>query len=85
MPILMQGTGQMTPAQQTTLRKAQPSRNGGGKRPKKTTAKTKKKAAGKKAAGVARAAVKRAVGQRLVKGSAAAKAYMAKIRKLRKK
>lgn len=81
--IPMQGVGQMTPAQQNTIRKAA----GGTAR-----ASARKRKRSKKAGSVKRA-VKRAVkrvaksaGRKaLKKGSAAAKAYMAKLRKMRKK
>lgn len=80
--VSLGGMGQMTPAQQNTIRKhangtARASRTNSKKRArKKPVARRAKKAA--KRSGSAKA-------KKLVKGSAAAKAYMAKIRKMRKK
>ena len=76
------GMGQMTPTQQNTIRRAAggtarasgPKRSRG--RKKKAAAPRARKASGKR---------KSSLAKRLVKGSAAAKAYMAKIRKMRKK
>lgn len=82
-----QGWSQQTPAIQSLLRTSiGGTRRVGGsrKRAKKSASasgrsiKKRRKSAGKRASGTKRAA-------RLVKGSAAARAYMAKIRKLRKK
>lgn len=85
-PIYMQGIGQMTPAQQTTLRIAQGQR--GPKRGRKTRASGSRKRAKKTMPTLTGSKKKSRVGKlakRLVKGSAEAKRYMAKIRKLRKK
>lgn len=71
------GIGQMTSAAQSVLTRAKGAMNGNGKRRRKSG---KKKAA---AAGGARKR-KRKSGSKLKKGSAAAKRYMAKIRKMRK-
>lgn len=83
---LMQGVGQMTPAQQHTVRKALGTARASGRKVRRS-----RKAGGKKkrAAAAAPRRKKRAAAKggkpRLVKGSAAAKAYMAKIRKMRKR
>lgn len=83
---LMQGVGQMTPAQQHTLRKALGTARASTRGTRKRRAGGKKKRARAAAPRKRRAkAAKRGGKKRLVKGSAAAKAYMAKIRKMRKK
>jgi len=81
-PIYMQGIGQMTPAQTTLLRKAQNGMRSNGSR-------STKKRKVKSTAGGTKKVKRRASGKgkskkRLVKGSAEAKKYMAKIRKMRK-
>jgi len=81
--VSLGGMGQMTPAMQNTIRKnalgtARASgRKVGRSRKKKSAAPRAKKAAGRSKVGKA--------AKRLVKGSAAAKAYMKKIRNMRKK
>lgn len=80
--VYMQGIGQMTPAQQTVIRKAQGS-NGGSRSMKRRTKKAKSTSTGKRKAKRAASGGKKQ--NKFVKGSAAAKAYMAKIRKMRKK
>jgi len=82
---LMQGVGQMTPTQQHTLRKALGTARASGTGKRRRKARTKKKRAGAAAPKKRRAKAARGGKKRLVKGSAAAKAYMAKIRKMRKK
>lgn len=78
---IQQGWSSMTAATQNTLRKALGSAVRSGVR--RVARKVKSKVGGKRKA---RASGKRASkAARLVKGSAAAKRYMAKIRKLRKK
>lgn len=71
------GIGQMTSAAQSTFSKARGMSNG----TKKRRSKTKKKAA---SAGGKKRRRKSSTKGKLKKGSAAAKAYMAKIRKMRK-
>lgn len=72
------GIGQMTAGARGVLQKARGAMGGGGKR-------RKKKAAAKSAGGGKRKRKKKSSGGGMLKkGSAAAKAYMAKIRKMRK-
>jgi len=81
-PISIGGIGQMSPAQVNTIRNV--SGNGTARaRPKKRSSGRKKNGAAKRAKKASGRGMKRA--KKLVKGSAAAKAYMAKIRKMRKK
>lgn len=80
--VTIGGMGQMTPAMQQTIRKV----SGGTARasgPKRSRGRKKKRAAPR----AKKRTTKRTSGKkkRLVKGSAAAKAYMAKIRRKRKK
>ena len=87
MPLLtLQGVGQMSPAQQHTLRKAlggtarasgRKRSKGSKKRSTKSTVKRRSRSASSGSRGRGRKVLK--------KGSAAAKAYMAKIRKMRKR
>lgn len=79
MALIQQGWGQMTAATQNTIRKAIGSATRSGVR----RVKRKLKGAAKRV--TKRAAKRGGKAARLVKGSAAAKRYMAKIRKLRKK
>lgn len=72
------GLGQQNPANQLVFRKGMGGRSGNGTR-KRRTKKRAVKASGR------RRSTKRANGKRLVKGSAAAKRRMAKIRKMRRK
>jgi hypothetical protein len=88
--IPIQGMGQMTPAQQNTIRKAAggTARASGRKRSKgRKRTRSKKRAAPRAKKRSTKRATKRSSGKRgsrLVKGSAAAKAYMKKIRGKRK-
>lgn len=79
MATIQQGWGSMTAATQNTIRKA----IGGAARSGVRRVKRKVKRAVKRT--VKRASKRSGKAARLVKGSAAAKRYMAKIRKLRKK
>jgi len=87
MPILFQGAGQMTPAQQYTLRKAAGNTPRPGRKPRK--AKKKRNAVKAAVRSAAKRTVKRVAKRAgkaiLKKGSKAAKDYMAKIRRMRKK
>lgn len=76
------GLSQMTPAAVSTMQRAMRGGGGGGAKKKRRSG-SKKKAAG---AGGKRKRSKKSSGRKVLKkGSAAAKAYMAKIRKMRKK
>jgi len=75
------GVGQMTAAGQTIVMRA--GSNGGGVRRKRKA--TRKRASKARRASPAKRASRRGKAPRLVKGSAATKAYMAKIRRKRRK
>jgi len=81
MTILFQRTGQMTPAQQTLLRAE--SGTARARAPARGKVRRASKA-GRQAARVAIARKKKAAPAKLVKGSAAAKAWGAKMRRARK-
>lgn len=74
--------GSMTPAQQVLFQPQRGSASGGRRRKRKATAKTTRRKGKKKAA--ARRA-RRGKAQRFVKGSAAAKRHMAKLRRMRRR
>jgi len=76
-----QGFAQQTPAVQALLRRPAATRRKTGGRRKKTT---RKKATGRKRRATAKPARNRRAA-RLVKGSAAAKRHMAKLRKMRRR
>lgn len=75
------GLGQMTRATQTLFSQAMRGRSTGARRARGTAKKRPKKRAAKRASSKRS---KRSKPARLVRGSAAAKRYMAKIRKMRK-
>jgi len=87
-PVYMQGIGQMTPAQQTVIRQANNGArrtNGNGTRRRKNGKKASSSGGAKrKATSGSKRSGKSSKPKRLVKGSAEAKRYMAKIRKMRK-
>jgi hypothetical protein len=79
--VSLGGMGQMTPAMQNTIRKnAVGTARASGK--KRSSSRKKKSAAPR--ARKAKSSKKNGTAKRLVKGSAEAKRYMAKIRKMRK-
>lgn len=78
--------GDLTGAQSALLSTAGRSRSNGGRRGRKSrtrTTGTRRKRS--KRAGPRRSAARRGKGQRLLKGSAAAKRHMAKLRRMRRK
>jgi Tfp pilus assembly major pilin PilA len=80
--VALGGMGQMTPAMQNTIRKnAVGTARASGRKVRRNR---KKKSAAPRAR-KAKSAKKNGMAKRLVKGSAAAKAYMKKIRNMRKK
>jgi len=81
-PIYMQGIGQMTPAQQTVIRQNNGTARRSVKRTNGSSKRSKKRSAN--AGGPTRKKKMKGMARKLVKGSAEAKRYMAKIRKMRK-
>lgn len=80
MIIPQQGWSQMTPATQNTIRKA-----AGGTARASGSKRRKKRSKGSKSGTKKKRAATRASGNKFVKGSAAAKAHMAKLRRKRGK